>query len=137
MEVLDGQVTVEEALEQRKKADIENVTNVTGCTIEKAEEVLEYAVTCKKDNPVGFAISAINGKWKLENKETNGVNPRSFNNFKGREYDYDKLESMLLGYEEYSEEDIHEVLSNTKSGNYTSNNSKRLNGVEIGTDVAI
>ena len=44
---------------------------------------------------------------------------------------------MLLGYEEYSEEDIHEVLSNTKSGNYTSNNSKRLNGVEIGTDVAI
>ena len=71
MEVLDGQVTVEEALEQRKKADIENVTNATGCTIEKAEEVLEYAVTCKKDNPVGFAISAINGKWKLENKETN------------------------------------------------------------------
>ena len=113
MEVLDGQVTVEEALEQRKKADIENVTNATGCTIEKAEEVLEYAVTCKKDNPI------------------------SFNNFKGREYDYDKLESMLLGYEEYSEEDIHEVLSNTKSGNYTSNNSKRLNGVEIGTDVAI
>ncbi|MGG7058322.1 hypothetical protein ACQPUZ_08490 [Clostridium tertium] len=42
---------------------------------------------------------------------------------------------MLLGYEEYSEEDIHEVLSNTK--NYTSNNSKRLNGVEIGADVAV
>ena len=89
------------------------------------------------NNPIGFAIKAIEGKWKLENKETNGVNPRSFNNFKGREYDYDKLESMLLGYEEYSEEDIHEVLSNARSGNYTSNNSERFNGVEIGTNVAV
>ncbi len=137
VEVLDGQVTVEEALEERKKADIEKVIEATECAIEKAEEILEYAVTCNKNNPVGFAINAINGNWKLENKETNGVNPRSFNNFKGREYDYDKLESMLLGCEEYSEEDIHEVLSNTKSGNYTSNNSKRLNGVEIGTNVTV
>ncbi|MFR4997103.1 MAG: hypothetical protein ACLUDK_07790 [Clostridium paraputrificum] len=137
MEVLDGQVTVEEALEQRKKTDIENVTNATGCTIEKAEEVLDYAVACKKDNPVGFAISAINGNWKLKSKETNGVNPRSFNNFEGREYDYSKLESMLLGYKEYSEEDIHKVLSNTRSGNYKLNNSKRFNGVEIGADVAV
>lgn len=137
VEVLDGQVTVEEALEQRKKTDIEKVIEATGCTIEKAEEVLEYAVACKKDNPVGFAISAINGNWKLENKETNGINPRSFNNFKGREYDYDRLESMLLGYEEYSEEDMHEVLSNTKTGNYTSNNNERFNGVEIGTNVTV
>lgn len=137
VEVLDGQVTVEEALEQRKKADIEKVIEATECTIEKAEEILEYAVTCNKNNPVGFAISAINGNWKLENKETNGVNPRSFNNFKGREYDYDKLESMLLGYEDYSEEDIHEVLGNKKNGNYTSNNSKRFNGVEVGTNVAV
>lgn len=44
---------------------------------------------------------------------------------------------MLLGYEDYSEEDIHEVLSNSRTGNYTSNNSKRLNGVEIGTNVAV
>ena len=137
MEVLDGQVTVEEALEQRKKADIEKVIEATGCTIEKAEEILEYAVICNKNNPVGFAIKAIEGNWKLEKKETNGINPRSFNNFKGREYDYDRLESMLLGYEEYSEEDMHEVLSNTKSRNYTSNNNQRFNGVEIGTNVAV
>lgn len=123
--------------EVKEKSDVEKIIEVTGCTIEKAEEVLEYAVACKKDNPIGFAISAINGNWKLKNKEANGVNPRSFNNFKGREYNYDKLESMLLGYEEYSEEDIHEVLSNTRSGNYTSNNSERFNGVEIGTNVAV
>ena len=123
--------------EVKEKSEVEKIIEVTGCTIEKAEEVLEYAVVCKKDNPIGFAISAINGNWKLKNKETNGVNPRSFNNFKGREYDYDKLESMLLGYEEYSEEDIHEVLGNKKNGNYISNNSKRFNGVEVGADVAV
>lgn len=44
---------------------------------------------------------------------------------------------MLNGWEDYSEEDIHEVLSNTRSENYISNNSKRFNGVEIGTNVAV
>lgn len=137
VEILEGQITVEEALQEKKRTDVEIIAEATGCTVERAKEVLEYAVVYKKDNPVGFAISAINGNWKLENKETNGVNPRSFNNFKGREYDYDKLEAMLLGYEEYSEEDIHEVLSNTKSENYTLNNKKRFNRVEIGDDVAV
>lgn len=120
VEVLDGQVSVEEILEDKEPTDVEKVTNATGCTIEKAEEFLDYAIASKKNNPVGFAIKAIEGNWNLKNKETNGVNPRSFNNFEGREYDYGKLESMLLGYEEYSEEDIHEVLSNSRIGNYTS-----------------
>lgn len=136
IEVLDGQVTVEEVLQQ-EKTDVEAVVEATGCTVQKAEEVLEYAVTCNKNNPVGFSIKAINKGWKLKNKETNGINPRSFNNFEGRSYQYDKLEAMLLGHEDYSEEDIHEVLSNTRSENYISNNSKRFNGVEIGTNVAV
>lgn len=136
IEVLDGQVTVEEVLQQ-EKTDVEAVVEATGCTAQKAEEVLEYAVTCNKNNPVGFSIKAINKGWKLKNKETNGINPRSFNNFEGRSYQYDKLEAMLLGHEDYSEEDIHEVLSNTRSENYISNNSKRFNGVEIGTNVAV
>ena len=136
IEVLDGQVTVEEVLQQ-EKTDVEAVVEATGCTAQKAEEVLEYAVTCNKNNPVGFTIKAINEGWKLKNKETNGINPRSFNNFEGRSYQYDKLEAMLLGHEDYSEEDIHEVLSNTRSENYISNNSKRFNGVEIGTNVAV
>lgn len=136
IEVLDGQVTVEEVLQQ-EKTDVEAVVEDTGCTVQKVEEVLEYAVTCNKNNPVGFSIKAINEGWKLKNKETNGINPRSFNNFEGRSYQYDKLEAMLLGHEDYSEEDIHEVLSNTRSENYISNNSKRFNGVEIGTNVAV
>ena len=121
----------------KEKTNVETVVEATGCTVQKAEEVLEYAVTCNKNNPVGFSIKAINEGWKLKNKEANGINPRSFNNFEGRSYQYDKLEAMLLGHEDYSEEDIHEVLSNTRSENYISNNSKRFNGVEIGTNVAV
>ena len=87
-----------------------------------------------------FLINAINYAKKRSKKSSHvrsEFNPRSFNNFEAKEYNYSKLESMLLGYEDYSEEDIHEVLSNSRTGNYTSNNSKRLNGVEIGTNVAI
>ena len=137
VEVLEGQITVEEALQQEEQIDIETVSETTGCTVEKAKEVLKYAVDCNKNNPIGFAIKAIKERWELKNKESIGITPRSFNNFQPREYDYSRLESMLLGYEDYSEEDIHEVLSNTRSGNYTLNNSKRFNGVEIGTNVAI
>ena len=53
------------------------------------------------------------------------------------QYDYDKLEAMLLGHEEYKEDDIHEVLSSLGVGNYTSNNSKRFNGIKIGANVAV
>ena len=59
VKVLDGQITVEEALEAQEPTDAENVANTNGCTIEKAEEILEYAVICNKNNPVGFAIKAI------------------------------------------------------------------------------
>lgn len=136
IEVLDGQVTVEEVLQQ-EKTDVEAVVEATGCTVEKAEEVLEYAINCNKNNPIGFTIKAINEGWKLKNKETNEINPRSFNNFEPKQYDYDKLEAMLLGHEEYKEDDIHEVLSSLGVGNYTSNNSKRFNGIKIGANVAV
>lgn len=120
-----------------EKTDAETIMDSCYCTKERAEEALKYAIACKKDNPVGFAISAINENWELKCKESAGINPRSFNNFEGRIYQYDKLEAMLLDYEDYSEEDIHEVLSNTRCGNYTLNNSKRFDGVEIRTNVAI
>ena len=128
-------VSVDNTTEE--KTDAETIMDSCHCTKERAEETLKYAIACKKDNPVGFAISAINGNWELKYKESAGINPRSFNSFKGGIYQYDKLEAMLLGHEDYSEEDIHEVLSNTRSRNYISNNSKRLNGVEIGTNVAV
>lgn len=120
-----------------KKTDVEKVVEATGCTKEEAEEVLNYASASDKNNPIGFSIKAINEGWQLKSKRTNGINPLKFNNFEPRQYDYEKLEAMLNGWEDYSEEEIHEVLSNTRSENYTSNNSKRFNGVKIGTDVAV
>lgn len=37
-------------------------------------------------------------------EDDNMLNPKSFNNFKGRDYDYSKLEGYLLGHEEYDED---------------------------------
>ena len=99
VEFLEGQITVEEALQQEEQTDIEIVLETTGCTVEKAKEALKYAIACKKDNPVGFAISAIKGGWELKNKKTNGINPRSFNNFEARKYNFDALEAKLLGWD--------------------------------------
>ena len=87
-----------------------------------------------------FLINAINyvkGRKKKSSNLISEINHLKFNNFEPRQYDYDKLEAMLNGWEDYSEEDIHEVLSKIRSGYYTSNNSKRLNGVEIETNVAV
>ena len=50
----------------------------------------------------------------------NDINPMSFNNFEAREYDYDKLEKRLLGWDK-------EVSEN----NYTSNNSKRISKAKL------
>lgn len=96
--------------------------------------IVEYLEYCNYKNlrlktikPVGFAISAINEGWELNKKSiTTGINSRSFSNFESRDYDYGKLESMLLGHEEYSDNDIYKVLNLNREHNYTSNNSKRF-----------
>lgn len=150
---IDGQQTIEDLIggeDERVTIIKETVNNgivsqeLITVALENNIEIIKEACedVKEKTNKVNskFLINAISYAKGRNKKSLNGrceVNPRSFNNFKGREYDYDKLESMLLGYEEYSEEDIHEVLSNTRSGNYTSNNSERFNGVEIGTNVAV
>lgn len=41
-------------------------------------------------------------------KESDYINPRAFNNFKGREYDYDNLEAKLLGWDK--EENNNEII---------------------------
>lgn len=117
-EPLPNQVTVEEALEEVEKEEINKIIQATGVTEQEAEE--ELRVTKSKDgikNIVQYTIATINNKKKiekeLENQAANRkqeINPLKFNNFEAREYDYSKLESMLLGHEEYSEKDIHEVL---------------------------
>ena len=70
----------------------------------------------EKTNKVNskFLINAINyakGRNKKSLNSKSEVNPRSFNNFEGRIYNYDTLEEMLLGYIDYDDNDIHDVLS--------------------------
>ena len=128
----DGQQTIEDLI----GGEDERVT-IVKATVKGA--CADVKTKTNKANSK-FLINAINYAKKRSKKSSHvrsEFNPRSFNNFEAKEYNYSKLESMLLGYEDYSEEDIHEVLSNSRTGNYTSNNSKRLNGVEIGTNVAV
>ena len=60
-------------------------------------------------------------------KKGQGINPLKFNNFKGRDYDYDKLERQLLGWDKDDDEEKAE-------SNYTSNNSKRLGNVKLSNE---
>ena len=96
VEVLDGQVTVEEVLEQVPSKEIDEI--IKEATIENA---IAYAIHKDAEKPIGFAIKAIKEGWNMrivENKSS-VVNPLGFNNFKPREYDYDQLERKLLGWE--------------------------------------
>lgn len=66
-------------------------------------------------------------------KKGEGINPLKFNNFKGRDYDYDKLERQLLGWDTDDEEDI-EAQKDKTEGNYTSNNSKKFGNANISNE---
>lgn len=101
-----------------EKEEINKIIQATGVTEQEAAE--ELRITKSKEgikNIVQYTIGTINNKKRIEKElESQGsnrkqeINPLKFNNFEGREYDYSKLEAMLLGYEKYSEKDIHEVL---------------------------
>ena len=102
VEVLDGQVTVEEVLEQVPSKEIDEIIKeATGADEETIEKAIAYAIHKDAEKPIGFAIKAIKEGWDMrivENKRS-VVNKLGFNNFEPREYDYDKLERKLLGWE--------------------------------------
>ena len=102
VEVLDGQVTVEEVLEQVPSKEIDEIIKeATGADEETIEKAIAYAIHKDAEKPIGFAIKAIKEGWDMrivENKRS-VVNKLGFNNFEPREYDYDKLERQLLGWE--------------------------------------
>lgn len=124
---IDGQQTIEEVIggEDKRITSIKETVNdgivsqeLITIALENDIEIVKKA--CKevkeKTNKVNskFLINAINYAKGRNKKILNGrseVNPRSFNNFKGRAYNYDNLEQMLLGYVEYDDNDIHNVLS--------------------------
>ena len=102
VEVLDGQVTVEEVLEQVPSKEIDEIIKeATGADEETIEKAIAYAIHKDAEKPIGFAIKAIKEGWDMrivENKRS-VVNKLGFNNFEPREYYYDKLERQLLGWE--------------------------------------
>lgn len=134
----DGQF---EAFEYAEKVDLVNEIITIGTAsqelkdlvVTKTLEEIKEVVGGVKANNNGVINSTyiLNAFNKPAAKEC--VNPLKFNNFEAREYNYEALENKLLGWDnDYSEEAIHEVLSYTRKSNYTSNNSKRFNGIEIG-----
>lgn len=110
---LDGQIEVEEALEQVEKEEINKIIKATGVTEEEAREELRVAKSKEgiKDI-VQYTIGTINNKKRIEKElektvanKKQEINPRSFNNFPAREYDYDDLERKLLGWDKDEEEE--------------------------------
>ena len=124
---IDGQQTIEEVIggEDKRITSIKETVNdgivsqeLITVALENDIEIVKKA--CKevkeKTNKVNskFLINAINyakGRNKKSLNSKSEVNPRSFNNFEGRIYNYDTLEEMLLGYIDYDDNDIHDVLS--------------------------
>lgn len=96
--------TVEEALEQVPTKEIDEILReATGADESTIEKAIEYAIYKNAEKPIGFAIKAINEGWDMRiiesNNKSNRFNPRGFNNFEPRDYDYDALERKLLGWE--------------------------------------
>lgn len=110
---LDGQIEVEEALEQVEKEEINKIIKATGVTEEEARE--ELRVVKSKEgikDVVQYTIGTINNKKRIEKElektvenKKQEINPKSFNNFPARDYDYAELEIKLLGWDKEEQED--------------------------------
>lgn len=110
---LDGQIEAEEALEQVEKEEINKIIKATGATEEEAREELRVAKSKEgiKDI-VQYTIGTINNKKRNEKElektvanKKQEINPKSFNNFPARDYDYAELEIKLLGWDKEEQED--------------------------------
>ena len=124
---IDGQQTIEDVIgrEDKRFTTIKETVNdgivsqeLITVALENDIEIVKKACedVKEKTNKVNskFLINAINyakGRNKKSLNSKSEVNPRSFNNFEGRIYNYDTLEEMLLGYIDYDDNDIHDVLS--------------------------
>lgn len=92
-------------------------------------EYIYYELTGQKSNitnAVGWIMEMVKPNVynkPLTVKKGQGINPLKFNNFKGRDYDYDELEKKLLGWDKDDED--------TTESNYTSNNSKRFGNTKL------
>lgn len=111
----NGNVPIEN---QMHFTEVKKIIEVTGVTEEEATKELNISKSkANINNVVQYTIGTIRNKQnnvKL-NKEIENQDYENSN----------KLEAMLLGFEDYSEEDISEILK-VGNGNYISNNQKRF-----------
>ena len=126
---VDGQQTIEDLIggEDKRVTTIKETVNdgivsqsLITIALENNIEIVKEACAYVKEktNKINskFLINAINymkgrNKNKYKYNVKNEINPKSFNNFEGRKYNYDTLEKMLLGYIDYDDNDIHNILS--------------------------
>lgn len=112
---IDGQVSVEEALEEAESKEsslVDEVITATGCTAEVAKSSIAYAKQQGANSIKAYAIASIN-KGFTGSTFVNGINAMRFNNFEPREYDYDSLEKKLLGWDNTDLEEIEEIQEST------------------------
>lgn len=122
IEVLEGQISVDEVPEETEQVKVVNEVITTGKISEELkevvnsksiEEVVEVIEKVKSNNNGSinntYILNAFNRQAKPTNKTNNTIG----------------IEDMLLGWEEYSEERVSEHFRE-QVGNFTSNNSKRF-----------
>lgn len=116
-EPLEGQIDIDEVL-----GETENETDKVKLILEKfkgivlskkhkevinntEKEVLENAIESINVDKVNgnYLLGAIERIKVKATQFVDGINPKSFNNFKAREYDWDSLEAKLLGWDREEE----------------------------------
>lgn len=96
---LKNQITVEDSLKE-----VELMGRYGSAIVGKA---IEYT---KSKSGIKDFWAYVEGVAKaMKQSETDNINPKSFNNFQPREYDYDQLENKLLGWEQ-DDKEIEEPL---------------------------
>lgn len=106
--------TIYEFIKMRKAIKVPMTSNALNLMLKKLDKLAPNDIHC--DIRINILEQSIMNSWKgiFELKSKNGQKqvqysnekPKlRFNNFKGRDYDYDDLEKKLLGWDEESEED--------------------------------
>lgn len=109
---LDGQIHYTEITEEENKIielgfthkQAKSLLQVAKDKVDKIVKAFNYATEKGADNLYSYTLWAINNISKIKNTfkpvgEENGWNPKTkFDNFPGREYDWDSLEKALLGW---------------------------------------
>ena len=93
-EILKDYYEIKE-IEALNKYFIEN--NVAADVVKEKFLIVKSRKSIK--NRVGSLISAIRDNWEMPKELKEELDPKSFNNFEAREYDYDSLETKLLGWD--------------------------------------